>query len=63
MFQSGCPMCGYSAPPPEKTKTKKIKPGNYKEHTHIEPLSFKVLAATFLVVVTLIALFSYLITR
>jgi len=63
MFQSGCPMCGYSAPPPEKIKQKKTKSRGFNEHVPAEPLSFKVFAVTFLVVVALIALFSYLITR
>jgi len=56
-------MCGYSAPPPEKVKPKKTKLNSYSEHTPAEPLSFRVFAATFLAVVALIALFSYLITR
>jgi hypothetical protein len=63
MFQSGCPMCGYSAPPPPKIKPQKIKSRCYEEHSAAEPLSFRVFIATFLTLVALIALFSYLLTR
>jgi len=63
MFQGGCPMCGYSAPPPPNVKPKKIKSGSYKDRIPAEPLSFRVFISAFLVVVALIALLSYLITR
>jgi len=64
MFQSGCPMCGYSAPPPPKTKNKKIKqPRRFKDMSPAEPLPFWTYVVTFLALLAVIALFSWLITK
>ncbi|MCL2440828.1 MAG: hypothetical protein FWD14_03735 [Treponema sp.] len=63
MFQSGCPMCGYSAPPKPKTpKPAKKKPGR-KNIPADEPLPFWTYLLTFIALLIVIAIFSWLITK
>jgi len=63
MFQNGCPLCGYSTPPPPKNqKTPKIKTPRSGRRSS-EPLPFWTYIITFIVILVLIALFSYFITR
>jgi len=63
MFQSGCPMCGYSEPPSARIpKAPKEKP--YKEKSaHAEPLPFWTYIATAIALLTVIAFLSHLITK
>ncbi|MCL2765550.1 MAG: zinc-ribbon domain-containing protein [Treponema sp.] len=63
MFQNGCPMCGYSAPPPPKVKEPKIKPPPPIPPPPAEPLPFWTYIITFTALLAVIALFSYFITR
>jgi len=62
MFQNGCPMCGYSAPPAGNTKPQKIKPSRKKKE-YSEPLPFWTYAITFFILIVIVALFSWVITR
>jgi ssDNA-binding Zn-finger/Zn-ribbon topoisomerase 1 len=65
MFLNGCPMCGYSAPPPSPSKGKnpKVKTVRPKTHRDSEPLPAWALIASIVVLLAVIAFFSYLITR
>jgi hypothetical protein len=64
MFQSGCPMCGYSAPPPPKQpKPQKMKPPKTKEYHAAAPIPFWTYVITFIALFAVIALLSYFITR
>ena len=63
MFQSGCPMCGYSAPPPPKTKTPRMKPPRRKNSQPAEPLPFWTYIAVGIALLAVITLFSWLITK
>jgi hypothetical protein len=63
MFQLGCPMCGYSAPPPPRQKNPIIKPPKVKEHRETESLPFWTYVISFIALFILIALLSWFITR
>jgi len=63
MFQGGCPMCGYSTPPPEKTNVKKIKQpkkSGYSDLSANIPWAFIASAIALLAVISFL---SYFITR
>ncbi|MCL2808840.1 MAG: zinc ribbon domain-containing protein [Treponema sp.] len=64
MFQNGCPMCGYSAPPaPKSSKSKQIKqPRTKKYHQPAQPLPFWTYAAAVFFLLLVIMLLSWLIT-
>jgi len=60
MFQNGCPMCGYCAPAPEKAP----KPRETKSsHSPSSPLPFWSYIAAAIVLLTVISLFSYFLTK
>jgi uncharacterized membrane protein YvbJ len=66
MFQNGCPLCGYSTPPadvtkPDKIKTKKIKPP--RKNSPEDNLPFWTYVSMAIVLLFLVALLSYFITR
>jgi hypothetical protein len=64
MFKNGCPMCGYSAPPPPKQpKIRQKKPKKVREHHVAEPLPFWTYAAAFIALFAAILLLSHLITK
>jgi hypothetical protein len=64
MFQLGCPMCGYSAPPPPKAaKTPRIKQAKTKEYHVTESLPFWTYAITFIALIIIVALLSWFITK
>jgi len=63
MFQNGCPMCGYSAPPPSKTKQRIANPPRREDNTAPPPLPFWMYIAAFFVLIIIIALLSFFITR
>ena len=62
MFGGGCPMCGYSAPPPPKTKSKLIKSrpekSDYSEHL---PTWMYIVSVLF--VLGVVAFISFFLTR
>jgi len=64
MFKNGCPMCGYSAPPPSSKPSKKTnkKPAWINEDKP-EPLPFWTFAITIIVLLVVILILSSLITR
>ena len=66
MFQGGCPMCGYSAPPPPDSKNakpdkKKKKPSWISGSS--EPLPAWTYIISIIVLFALIAFISYFITK
>jgi len=63
MFLNGCPMCGYSAPPPPKQKSQKFKLPARKDPPPAQPLPFWTYVITFISLFLAIALFSWLITK
>jgi len=66
MFLNGCPLCGYSAPPVSPSKSKKApkaKAGRAKTSRGTEPLPAFAYIASTIVLLALIALLSYFITR
>ncbi|MCL2721917.1 MAG: zinc ribbon domain-containing protein [Treponema sp.] len=62
MFQNGCPMCGYSAPPPPKTKTKQMKKKRSDNYQRTQPLPFWSYAAVVFFLLLVIMALSWLIT-
>jgi len=65
MFQGGCPMCGYSAPPPD---SKNVNPDKKKKNPSgssgsAEPLPAWTYIISIIVLLALIALISYFITK
>jgi predicted nucleic acid-binding Zn ribbon protein len=60
MFQNGCPMCGYSAPPPQKAGN---KPHGKKPRRAAEPMPAWTLILSVIALFVVVWLFSYLITR
>jgi hypothetical protein len=60
MFLNGCPMCGYSAPK-FNPKNTKMKPPRFQSPD--EPLPFWTYFIAVFILLAMIALFSYLITR
>jgi len=64
MFKNGCPMCGYSAPPPSKQpKIRPKKPQKARKHHASEPLPFWTYAVAFIALFAAILLLSHLITK
>ena len=64
MFQNGCPMCGYSAPPPPKApEPRRISAPRPKKNYYTEAPSAWAYIVPVIAIVTIIALLSYLITR
>jgi len=62
MFQGGCPMCGYSAPPPPKTPERKF-PKVKKKYNNSDPLPTWTYIVTIVILLAVIAFFSHFITR
>jgi len=66
MFQGGCPMCGYSAPPPPDAKNIKPKKSmlfHQKNSGNAEPLPAWTYIVSIIIILALIALISYFITK
>ncbi|MCL2186719.1 MAG: hypothetical protein FWB86_12840 [Treponema sp.] len=59
MFQGGCPMCGYSAPPPDAN----VKQNKNRKGSSFEPLPAWTYIVSAIVLLVILALVSYLITR
>jgi len=62
-FQNGCPMCGYSAPPSIRAPKQPKKKPKQEVYVPAEPLPFWTYIATFIALITAIALFSHFLTR
>ncbi|MCL2442482.1 MAG: zinc ribbon domain-containing protein [Treponema sp.] len=64
MFQNGCAMCGYSAPPPPKQpKSPKPRPPLRKSPPEAQPLPFWTYIITFITLFLAVALLSWFITK
>jgi len=63
MFQSGCPLCGYSAPSQPKIYNPKKTKSHKEPLQAAKPLPFWTYVATFLALLAMIALLSYLLTK
>jgi len=61
MFQGGCPMCGYSAPPPPKTREE--KPRRHEEPDSYDQPSVWTYIIPIIFIAAIIAFLSYFITR
>ena len=69
MFQGGCPMCGYSAPPPSGARdaslqdVKKRKLFHHGNSGSTEPLPAWTYIISIIILLAVIALISYFITK
>jgi ssDNA-binding Zn-finger/Zn-ribbon topoisomerase 1 len=61
MFLNGCPLCGYSAAPSKPVDI--YSPRAKKPHRHIEPIPVLPYLIAGIVLLAVIAFFSYFITR
>jgi len=63
MFQGGCPMCGYSAPPSDTQNVKPNKKASSRNGLSFDPLPAWTYIVSVILLLIIIALVSYLITR
>jgi len=63
MFQGGCPMCGYSAPPQPPSKKRSKKNRRQKETDSYDQPSIWTYIIPIIFIAAIIAFLSYFITR